>query len=83
MNARHENQHCTCMSGLTEAQVKLLELGGALGALEVLAMSAHFAHTGPAPIGDPALAARLEKLRLLIVQAIEFCREHGWKRGES
>jgi len=83
MNPSHENQHCTCMSGLNQAQVTLLELGGALSGIEHLAMSAHFAHAGPAPIGDPTLAPRLEKMRLFIVQAIEFCREHGWKRGGS
>jgi len=83
MSAQPQAMHCTCMSGLTEPQVQLLELAGALRAIEIQVVEAVGAFSGPPPIGDPTLRERLLKLQLLIVQAGEFCREHGWKRGGS
>lgn len=77
------HRHCTCMSGLTETQVKFLELAGALSVVEWLTIETKNAHAGPVPIGDPELFAQLERAHLLIVQLIAFCRQHGWKRGES
>lgn len=75
------HEHCVCMSGLTEGQVKLLELSGALQVVEWLACEAYSAHAGLAPVGNPDLADYLKKLQLGLCRAQQWCRENGWKRG--
>ncbi len=70
--------HCTCMSGITEKQLKLMALHGALGVVEWLTVEAQHAVHGPAPIGDPALHERLLKLQLLLTQAQGVCLNHAF-----
>lgn len=72
--------HCTCMSGLTEGQAKLLELRGALQVVTWLAREAYHAHAAP-PDADAEVAQYLEKLSLGLTRAEDFCRVHGWIRG--
>ncbi len=70
--------HCCCLSGLTEQQVKLLELRGGIASLEWLAMEALFAFAGVPPVGDPSKHDALERFRLELVRMADFCRVHGW-----
>lgn len=72
--------HCHCLSGLTEEQVKLLELRGALQVVTWLASEAKAAHDAP-PNANPEVAAYLERLTLGLTRAEDFCRVHGWKGG--
>lgn len=73
--------HCTCMSGLTDGEAKLLELRGMIEAVEWKVCEAIAAHSGPAPVGNPEVVTYLERLRLGLVRAEDFCRVHGWRRG--
>lgn len=72
---------CACLSGLTEAQVRLLELGGALEVVEWLACQAYQANADPVASGNAEVADYLKKLQLGVSRAQHFCREHGWKKG--
>lgn len=65
--------HCTCMSGLTEAQLKLMNLHGALQVVEWLTVEAQHSVIGPAPMGNPALHELLLKLQHLLLRAQGLC----------
>lgn len=65
--------HCVCMSGITEAQLKLMTLHGGLQVIEWLTVEAQHAVTGPAPLGDPALREHLLKLQHLLTRAQALC----------
>lgn len=70
--------HCVCMSGLTDAQVKLATLYGALQVVEWLAVAAQQAVAGPAPEGKPELHEQLLKLQLGLVRHRALCLEHAF-----
>ncbi len=73
--------HCTCMSGLSDSQLKLTTLHGALHVVEWLAVEAQHAHAGPAPIGNPEVHERLLKLQLELSRAQEFCLTRAFSTG--
>ena len=73
--------HCVCMSGLTDAQLKLLNLNGALHVVEWLAVEAQHAVCGPSPTGNPTLHGHLLKLQDLLVRAQGLCLNSAFARS--
>lgn len=73
--------HCTCMTGITDAQLKLMNLHGALSVVEWLTVEAQHAVFGPAPIGNPLLHEHLLKLQLLLTRAQGLCLNHAFPEG--
>ncbi len=77
-----ERAHCVCLSGLTEAQAKLLEMAGCIGAIEWIALEASFALSGePVAGGDPVGHRELERFRLELSRMRDFCRRLAWPGG--
>lgn len=73
--------HCTCMSGLTESQFKLMALHGALHVIEWLAVEAQHAHVGPPPLGNPEVHERLLKFQLELSRTQDFCLTPAFPTG--
>lgn len=69
-----QQQHCSCFSGLTADQARLLELAGALRAVE---WQVHEAASGT---DDPALRASLERFLAALVRVTEGCRARAWRK---
>lgn len=67
--------HCVCMSGLTEKQAVLLELGGLLEAVEWKVGQVRMAHE----LDDKATADYMVKVGLGLARLKEFCRQRGWR----
>jgi len=72
--------HCICLSGLTDAQLKLAQLLGALSVVEWLTVEAQSAVSGPA--GDPPLRDYLAKLQAGLVKAQGRCLNSAFPRRE-
>ena len=70
--------HCVCMSGLTNAQLKLMQLHGALSVVEWLTVEAQSAVCGPT--GDPPLHEYLIKLQSGLVNAQGRCLNSAFPR---
>lgn len=73
--------HCTCMSGLSDSQMKLMTLYGALHVAEWLSVEAQHAHAGPAPFGNPEVYERLLKLQFELTRAQDFCLTRAFSTG--
>ena len=74
--------HCVCLSGLTPQQEATLELRGMLQLVEWKCSEVQAAHSGPGDLGNPHVVAYLERLRVELLRAEDFCRVHGW-RGQA
>lgn len=73
--------HCVCMSGLTDAQLKLMTLYGALSVVEWLTVEAQSAVCGP--VGDPPLHEYLLKLRAGLVNAQGRCLDSAFPQKKG
>ena len=75
--------HCTCMTGLTPAQLALAKLHGGLDVVLWQVIEAQHAVTGPAPIGDPALLEQLVKVQFDLTRASGLCLNHAFPNNRS
>lgn len=73
--------HCYCLSGLSEGEAALLELGGVLRMADGMALRAVVEHCGFEPTANREVVTFVEKLRTELQRGAEFCRTHCWKGG--
>jgi hypothetical protein len=67
-------------NSVTDKQLKLMTLEGALAVVEGLTVDARLAAEGPVPMGDPAAHEFLMKLQHWVVRARGLCLNHAFPK---
>ena len=74
---------CPRCGDLTDRQMKLLSLNGALRAAESLVLEVLSEAEGPAPLGAPDLFEQIRWLHALMIQVQGVCLSFAFRGGES